>query len=372
MTDAGRTQVPLGFVADRVGGPRVMLASLVAWSAVAAATPLVGAAPAGSVFPLLVGARAALGLAQSCLMPATSAMAAQYAPGAAAAAFQTPLNGRAGPSRSPASCPPPPPWPPIARPGPPRPRPSLRSFAALGLVPPSCPVLAAHRHAYVRSTTSVVLGGCPGRGPAPRSARAHALRGAARWVQPGARARALAAIYAAASAGTVAGMLLTPLLQWPAALHAFSAAGLAWAVRHLSGSALPALGAGTHARTAASLFCRKAGAGGAPLARCLRCHVPGARRPRSKRLHDAPVHPCRLGCGGKVMLPVLQGAWATVGSHIGLAAGARCVPCELRCARARCGQQALCGSKALGAPRVFATSCRLTRIWPADAPCCHH
>jgi len=169
-----------------------MLASLVAWSAVAAATPLVGAAPAGSVFPLLVGARAALGLAQSCLMPATSAMAAQYAPGAAAAAFQTPLNGRAGPSRSPASCPPPPPWPPIARPGPPRPRPSLRSFAALGLVPPSCPVLAAHRHAYVRSTTSVVLGGCPGRGPAPRSARAHALRGAARWVQPGAGARARA------------------------------------------------------------------------------------------------------------------------------------------------------------------------------------
>jgi len=34
--------------------------------------------------------------------------------------------------------------------------------------------------------------------------------------------------------GTVAGLLLTPLLadafRWPAALHAFSAAGLAWAV----------------------------------------------------------------------------------------------------------------------------------------------
>jgi len=173
--------VPLGFVADRMGGPRVMLASLVAWSAVAAATPLVGAAPAESVFPLLVGARAALGLAQSCLMPATSAMAAQCAPRAAAAAFQTPLHGRAGPLRSSASCSPPPPWPPIARPGPPRPRPSPRSFAALGLaqaglVPPSCPVLAAHRHAHVRSTTSVVLGGCPGRGPAPRSVRPRPAR----------------------------------------------------------------------------------------------------------------------------------------------------------------------------------------------------
>ena len=73
-------QVPLGFLADRVGGPRVMLASLVAWSVVAGATPLVAASRHGARFPLLVGARAALGLCQSCLMPATSAMAAQSAP----------------------------------------------------------------------------------------------------------------------------------------------------------------------------------------------------------------------------------------------------------------------------------------------------
>lgn len=72
-------QVPLGCLADRVGGPRVMLASLVAWSLVAAATPVVAAARHGARFALLVGARVALGLCQSCLMPATSAMAAQCA-----------------------------------------------------------------------------------------------------------------------------------------------------------------------------------------------------------------------------------------------------------------------------------------------------
>ncbi len=71
--------MPLGFLADRVGGPRVMLASLVAWSVVAGATPLVAAARPGARFPLLVAARATLGLCQSCLMPATSAMAAQCA-----------------------------------------------------------------------------------------------------------------------------------------------------------------------------------------------------------------------------------------------------------------------------------------------------
>ena len=56
-----------------------MLASLVAWSLVAGATPAVAAAGRGARYPLLVGARAALGLCQSCLMPATSAMAAQCA-----------------------------------------------------------------------------------------------------------------------------------------------------------------------------------------------------------------------------------------------------------------------------------------------------
>ncbi|KAK9835423.1 hypothetical protein WJX81_008633 [Elliptochloris bilobata] len=126
-------QVPLGFLADRVGGPPVMLASLVAWSAVAAVTPLVGAARPAARLPLLVGARAALGLCQSCLMPATSAMAAQ-------------------------------------------------------------------------------------------------------WVPEGRRAHALATVYAGYSLGTVAGLLLTPALEaafrWPAALHTFSVAGLAWSAWH--------------------------------------------------------------------------------------------------------------------------------------------
>ena len=49
-------QVPLGFLADRVGGLRVMLASLVAWSLVAGATPLVAAAGRGARYPLLVSA----------------------------------------------------------------------------------------------------------------------------------------------------------------------------------------------------------------------------------------------------------------------------------------------------------------------------
>ena len=55
-----------------------------------------------------------------------------------------------------------------------------------------------------------------------------------RWVPEARRARALATVYAGYSLGTVAGLLLTPALaaafQWPAALHAFSLAGLAWAV----------------------------------------------------------------------------------------------------------------------------------------------
>ena len=55
-----------------------------------------------------------------------------------------------------------------------------------------------------------------------------------RWVPEVRRARALATVYAGYSLGTVVGLLLTPALaaafQWPAALYAFSFAGLAWAV----------------------------------------------------------------------------------------------------------------------------------------------
>jgi MFS family permease len=78
MCFVGVWQIPLGVLADRVGGPRVMLASLAAWCAVTGATPLVQAVPRRSLLlPALLAARAAQGLAQSCIMPATSAMAAR-------------------------------------------------------------------------------------------------------------------------------------------------------------------------------------------------------------------------------------------------------------------------------------------------------
>ena len=74
------SQVPAGVLADRLGGPPVMLASLAAWSAVMGATPLVRALPGRSLFLGLLAARAALGAAQSAIMPATSAMAARSGP----------------------------------------------------------------------------------------------------------------------------------------------------------------------------------------------------------------------------------------------------------------------------------------------------
>jgi MFS family permease len=70
-------QVPLGILADRIGGAPVMHASLIAWSCVTAATSLVTAVPRELRFLAVFLARAALGLAQSCIMPATSAMAAK-------------------------------------------------------------------------------------------------------------------------------------------------------------------------------------------------------------------------------------------------------------------------------------------------------
>jgi len=351
VTDAGRTQVPLGFVADRVGGPRVMLASLVAWSAVAR--------------PRRWSARRLQSPCSRCW----SARAPRWA------------------SRSPASCPPPPPWPPSTRPGPPQPRSRPRSMAALGpraVLPHAChlhhgrPLRARGRRGRAPASAplqrwascrpavlSLLLIGMPTFGPRPVSSWAGALEGAC----PAQRARPCPArrgqVGTARRARAGAGGHLRGSVCGHGGGHAADTAaavarrptrllgrGSGMGGAPLSGSALPALDAGTHARTAASLFCRKAGAGGAPLARCLRCHVPGARRPRSKRLHDAPVHPCRLGCGGKMMLAVLQGAWATVGSHIGLAAGAWCVPCELRCARTRCGEQALWEQSAWRASRI--------------------
>ena len=54
-----------------------MQGSLVLWTLVTGATSLIRNLPQEHRFPALLAARAALGLAQSCIMPATSAMAAQ-------------------------------------------------------------------------------------------------------------------------------------------------------------------------------------------------------------------------------------------------------------------------------------------------------
>lgn len=70
-------QIPLGVVADRIGGTPVMQMSLVVWSCVMGLTSFVRGAPKSVQFPALLLARTALGLGQSCIMPATSAMAAK-------------------------------------------------------------------------------------------------------------------------------------------------------------------------------------------------------------------------------------------------------------------------------------------------------
>ncbi|KAK9806084.1 hypothetical protein WJX72_000485 [[Myrmecia] bisecta] len=73
-------QVPCGFLADRFGGAKVLLCGLIAWSASLGLTPL--ARLSSSPVLALGAARAALGLAQSCMMPSISAMAAKCIPDA--------------------------------------------------------------------------------------------------------------------------------------------------------------------------------------------------------------------------------------------------------------------------------------------------
>lgn len=70
-------QIPLGVLADRIGGIPVMQSSLLLWTIVTGITSLIRNLPQPQRFPALLAARAALGLAQSCIMPATSAMAAK-------------------------------------------------------------------------------------------------------------------------------------------------------------------------------------------------------------------------------------------------------------------------------------------------------
>ena len=76
-SDGLAKQIPLGILADRIGGIPVMQSSLLLWTAVTGATSLIRRLPQPQRFPALLIARAALGLAQSCIMPATSAMAAK-------------------------------------------------------------------------------------------------------------------------------------------------------------------------------------------------------------------------------------------------------------------------------------------------------
>ena len=60
---------------------------------------------------------------------------------------------------------------------------------------------------------------------------------ACRWVPPVGRGKAISTIYAASSAGTVLGLMATPLLAqllggWPACFLLFAGLGIAWAVRN--------------------------------------------------------------------------------------------------------------------------------------------
>ena len=69
--------MPLGILADRIGGIPVMRSSLLLWTLITGVTSLIRNLPQQQRFPALLAARAALGLAQSCGMPATSATAAK-------------------------------------------------------------------------------------------------------------------------------------------------------------------------------------------------------------------------------------------------------------------------------------------------------
>ncbi len=68
-------QIPAGVVADRFGGVHVLLAGLACWSTMTGLNPLAGY----TTHPLqtLIVMRAALGLAQSVMMPSVSATAAR-------------------------------------------------------------------------------------------------------------------------------------------------------------------------------------------------------------------------------------------------------------------------------------------------------
>ncbi len=68
-------QIPAGVVADRFGGVHVLLAGLACWSTMTGLNPLAGYTT--NPLQTLVVMRAALGLAQSVMMPSVSATAAR-------------------------------------------------------------------------------------------------------------------------------------------------------------------------------------------------------------------------------------------------------------------------------------------------------
>lgn len=69
-------QVPAGLLADSVGGARLLAVSLLAWSLCSIASGAAAATPAP--YTALLASRAALGLAQSALLPAIAALAARW------------------------------------------------------------------------------------------------------------------------------------------------------------------------------------------------------------------------------------------------------------------------------------------------------
>lgn len=91
-------QLPAGLLADRFGGPRVLLVGLALWSAAtaltaAAAAPLcldgggscAGGSGAAPALAALYASRLLLGLSSACAMPCVTATAVEYVPTAARA-----------------------------------------------------------------------------------------------------------------------------------------------------------------------------------------------------------------------------------------------------------------------------------------------
>ena len=71
-------QIPLGLAADKLGGTRLLVACLFLWSL---ATSLFAHTPsAKNPFVFMLAVRAALGLGQSCIMPAVSSLSARWLP----------------------------------------------------------------------------------------------------------------------------------------------------------------------------------------------------------------------------------------------------------------------------------------------------